>query len=65
MFDRLRPRSQILDDIPIKKVDKGEKYYMGESYEVGFYKAAFIARLRLPLSHLYSRLVDYFGIFVC
>ena len=62
VFNRLRPRFQIPKDVPTRKVDKGEKCYTGESYEVGFYEVAFIARLRLPLSYLYCRLADYMGV---
>ena len=38
---------------------------MGESYEVGFFEAAFIAGLRLPLSYFYRQLADYVGVSVC
>lgn len=38
---------------------------MGESYEVGFYEATFITRLRWPLSYLYRWLADYMGVSVC
>ena len=65
VFNRLRPHFQIPKDVPIKKVDKGEKCYTGKSFEVGFYEATFIARLRLPLSYLYCRLVDYMGVSIC
>ena len=51
VFNRLRPHFQIPNDIPIKKADKEEKRYTGESYEVSFYEATFIAGLRLHLSH--------------
>lgn len=62
VFNRLRPCFQIPNDITIRKADKGEKCYMGESYEVTFYEAAFIAGLRLHLSHLHHQLVDYMGV---
>lgn len=65
VFNRLRPHFQIPKDVPIRKVDKGEKCYMGESCEVGFYEATFIAGLRLPFSYLYHQLVDYMGVSVC
>ena len=38
---------------------------MGKSYEVGFYEAVFIVRLRLPLSHLYRQLANYMGVSIC
>ena len=65
VFDRLHPCFQILDNVPIRKADKGEKCYTGELYEVGFYEATFIVRLRLPPSHLHHRLADYLGISIC
>ena len=65
VFNRLRPRFKIPEDVPIRKADKREKCYMGESYEVGFFEAAFIAGLRLPLSYFYRRLADYVGVSVC
>ena len=61
-FNRPRPRFQIPKDVPIRKVDKREKCYTGESYEVGFYEVAFIVGLRLPFSYLYCRLADYIGV---
>ena len=64
VFDRFHPCFQILDDVLIRKVDKGEKCYTGESYEVGFYKATFIVGLRLPFSHLYHWLTDHLGVSV-
>ena len=65
VYKRLRLCFQIADDIPIRKVDKGEKCYIGRSPEVGFYKAAFIAGFRLSLSLLHCRLADVLGILVC
>lgn len=56
VFNRLRPRFQIPKDVPIRKVDKREKCYTGESYEVSFYEVVFIAGLRLPFSYLYHQL---------
>lgn len=54
----------IFDDVSIRKGTKGERCYTGCFHEVGFYEAAFIAGLRLPLSHLLHRLADYLGISV-
>ena len=65
VFNRLRPRFQVPDDIPIRKANKGEKCYMRQSLEVGFYEAAFIVGLRLPFNHLHHRLADFLGISVC
>lgn len=64
VFSRLRPCFQIPNNIPIRKANKGEKCYARELNEVGFYDVAFIARLRLPLSHLHCQLADYMGVFV-
>ena len=65
VFNKLRPCFQIPKDVPIRKADKGEKCYTGESYEVSFYEVAFIAGLRLPFCYLYHQLADYMGVFVC
>ena len=64
VYGRLKPRFQIFDDVPMRKGTKREKCYIGYSHEVGFYKAAFIAGLWFPLSHLHRQLADYLGIFV-
>ena len=53
VFNRLRPRFQIPDNMPIRKGDIGEKCYDGRSPGVGFYKTACIAGLRLPFSILH------------
>ena len=59
-----RSHFQIPDNVPIRKGDLGEKCYDGRSSDVGFYEAAFIARLRLPLSTLHCRLVSNLGMSV-
>ena len=64
VFSNLRPCFQILDDVPIRKGNIGEKCYNGRSPDVGFYETAFIARLRLPLSSLHRQLASYMGISV-
>lgn len=61
VFNRLSPRFQISDDVPIRKDEIGEKCYDGRSSNIGFYEIAFIAGLRLPLSTLHRRLASYMG----
>ena len=62
VFTRLRPRFQIPANVPIRKANLGEKCYDGRSSDVGFYEAAFIARLRLPLSFLHRQLASFMGV---
>ena len=64
VFGRLRPRFQIPNNVPIRKGDLGEKCYDGRSSNVGFYEAAFIVGLHLPLSTLHRRLASYLGVSV-
>ena len=64
VFSRLRPHFQIPRNVPIRKGDLGEKCYDGKSSNIGFYKAMFIAGLRLPLSTLHRRLAFYLGVLV-
>ena len=56
VFNRLRPRFQIPDDVPIRKGDKGEKCYTMSTSDVGLYETAFIVGFRLPLSSLHRQL---------
>lgn len=65
VYGKLGPHFQIPYNVPIRKGINGEKCYAGCLHKVSFYEAAFIAGLRLPLSHLHHRLVDYLGISVC
>lgn len=64
IFALLRPCFQIPDDVPIRKAEREEKCYLGNTEDVGFNKATFIAGLRLPLTEIHRRLVDYLGVFV-
>lgn len=64
VFGRLRHHFQILDNVPIRKGDIGEKCYDWRWPGVGFYETAFIARLHLPFSTLHCRLASYLGVFV-
>ena len=65
VFVRLRPCFQILDDIPIRKAYKGEKCYIGDTEDIGFYEAAFITGLRSPFSEIHHQLANHLGISIC
>ena len=65
VFNNLRPRYQIPDDVPIRMASKKKKCYSGRTLDVGFYEAVFMAGLRLPLTELHRRLADRLGVFVC
>ena len=52
-FGRLHPRFQIPEDIPLRMTGKREKCYSSQMADVNFYKAIFIAGLRLLLSELH------------
>ena len=51
-FWRICLHFQILDDVPIRKVEKGEKCYMGNTQDIVLYEATFIGRLRMPLNRI-------------
>lgn len=53
VFGRLHPRFQIPEDIPLRMTRKREKCYSSQMADVNFYKAIFIAGLRLLLSELH------------
>ena len=55
VFGRLRPHFYIPDSVPIRKCDIGEKCYDGTLSNMGFYEAAFIAGLHLPLFSLHRQ----------
>ena len=65
VFNNLRPRYQILDDVPIRMVGKKEKCYSGRTIDVGFYEAVFMASLRLPLTELHRQLANHLGMSIC
>ena len=50
VFNTLRDRYQILDNIPIYLPGKFERCYSGKTANVGMYDAMFAAGLRLPLT---------------
>ena len=64
VFSRLHPRFQILDNIPLRMARKREKCYSRWTVDVGFYKAIFLARLRLPPTELHRQLADHLGVSV-
>ncbi|KAK9990930.1 hypothetical protein SO802_025915 [Lithocarpus litseifolius] len=64
IFNSLRARNQIPDDIPIRLPLKKEKCYSGRTADVGMYDAMFAAGLRLPLTALHRRLANYLGLSV-
>ena len=63
-FDTLRKRYQIPVDIPIRLPFKIEKWYYRSAYDVEVYEQMFKAGLRLPLSALHHRLLQYLGLIV-
>ena len=65
VFNNLQPRYQISDDVPIRMASKKKKCYSGQTLDVSFYEAVFMAGLRLPLTELHRRLADRLGVFVC
>ena len=64
IFSELHVRYQIPEHIPIRLPYKNEKCYTGRTMDVGMYEAMFAAGLRLPLTALHCRLVDYLGLSV-
>lgn len=65
VFRMLCPCFRIVDYILIRKAYKGEKCYRRDTKDTSFFEAAFIGRLRLPLSEIHRRLANHFGISVC
>ena len=64
VFNILRDRYQILDNIPIRFPGKFEKCYSGKIADVGMYDAMFATRLRLPLTALHRQLANFLGLSV-
>ena len=64
IFSELHVKYQIPEHIPICLPYKNEKCYTVRTADVGMYDAMFAAGLRLPLTALHCRLVDYLGLFV-
>ena len=53
IFNNLRDRYQIPDNIPIPLLGKYEKCYSRKTADIGMYDAMFAAGLRLPLIELH------------
>ena len=53
IFNNLRDRYQIPDNIPIPLLGKYEKCYSGKTADIGMYDAMFAVGLRLPLTALH------------
>ena len=64
IFNNLRDRYQILDNIPIRLPGKYEKCYSGKTANVGMYDAMFAVGLRLPLTILHRQLAIFLGFYV-
>ena len=61
VFNTLRDRYQIPNNIPIRLLWKFEKCYSGKTADVGMYNAMFAAGLRLPLTALHRQLANLWG----
>ena len=64
VFKELRVRYQIPKHIPIRLPKENEKCYSGKTADVGMYDAMFAAEIRLPLTALHRKLVDFLGLSV-
>ncbi|KAK9998057.1 hypothetical protein SO802_017660 [Lithocarpus litseifolius] len=64
VFNLLRARYQIPDDIPIRLPLEKERCYSEKTADVGMYDAMFAAGLRLPLTALHRQLANYLGVSV-
>ena len=53
IFNNLRDRYQIPNNIPIPLLGKYEKCYSGKIADIGMYEAMFAVGLRLPLTALH------------
>ena len=62
VFNTLRDRYQIPENIPLRLPRKFEKCYSGKTVDVGMYDAMFPAWLRLPLMDLHRQLANYLGL---
>ena len=62
VFNTLRDRYQIPNNIPIHLPRKFEKCYSGKTTNIGMYDAMFTTGLRLPLTTLYRHLANFLGL---
>ena len=61
VFNTLRDRYQISNNIPICLPRKFENCYSGKTADVGMYDAMFTVGLRLPLTALHHQLANFLG----
>lgn len=64
VFNKLRDRFQILENIPLRLLRKFERCYSKKTVDIGMYNAMFVAGLRLQLMELHCQLANYLGLFV-
>ena len=64
IFNNLRDRYQIPNNIPIRLPGKYEKCYSGKTADVDMYDTMFTARLRLHLTTLHRQLAIFLGLSV-
>ena len=64
IFNNLRDRYQIPNNIPIRLPGKYEKCYFGKTADIGMYDAMFAVGLRLLLMALHRRLAIFLGLSV-
>ena len=64
IFNNLRDRYQIPNNIPLRLPGKYERCYSGKTADIGMYVAMFAAGLRLPLMALHRLLAIFLGLSV-
>ena len=64
VFNTLRDRHQIPNNIPIHLPCKFERCYLGKTVDVGMYNTMLTAGLRFPLTELHHQLANYLGLSV-
>lgn len=62
VFNTLRDRYQIPENIPLRLPRKFEKCYTGRTADIGMYDAMLTVGLRLPLTELHHQLANYLGL---
>ena len=62
IFNNLRDRYQIPDNIPIRLPKKYEKCYSGKTANVSMYDVMFAVGMRLPLTVLHHQLAIFLGL---
>ena len=64
VFNTLRNRHQILDNIPLRLPEKFKKCYSRKTVDVGMNDAMFTTGLRLPLTMLHCQLANFLDLSV-